>query len=652
MKLFYDFNNPVENEFCILEKIINSKYPINMIKIPENFEKIKKVKLTSFENLKKIDLKKLGKVIFEFEPKGILKINKEIIKNNLEKIFFKIGSEHEFSLRADELTSEEYDEIIGFLTEDRLKLNMEAEECLKTLLIYSKIIEFEIKIPKKSEDIIIEICNEKINSLNNLIPKLKEKNEDYTNKMRKALEKILKGEKSEIISKTFNFINEFDLFVFSKNNLLEKLFLNLYDKYNLSSKEDLHKIFIIKEFIYHIRNINEKEVIQFLCKEEPNFEIKNLYEKLKKYNNPFLFIEFTPDLFTESMLGEKNILKYFDFSPIEKNIRIFLQNISPEKLKNFLKLFLFCSRDEILITQEQIKEIFPIYLNFKAEKTEIKKKVSSDFETKEILFNKKIEFLLIMFEEKLKNLRINDEPIKEYKEIREIPYKKIREKYINNILKTKYDLEIEFKSEIYEEKIKNFNQEKGLKKLKKYLEKNKEKTEDEEDLYKVIQVIEIPLKEKNKCKAGRKTEKKNLFQNNYLEDIKSFSFSNLFRTGIYYKILILNYLFTIDKKDFTIEAQILKKGNKEETSENSEKNFQIYYNALMRNNKQFGEKHLKYLFYYLVKKENKLIFNVINCLNFLHLYDDNLLESVVNLETFETLFPFYEEVTLKEINSK
>lgn len=278
--------------------------------------------------------------------------------------------------------------------------------------------------------------------------------------------------------------------------------------------------------------------------------------------------------------------------------------------------------------------------------------MSSDFETKEILFNKKIEFLLIMFEEKLKNLRINDEPIKEYKEIREIPYKKIREKYINNILKTKYDLEIEFKSEIYEEKIKNFNQEKGLKKLKKYLEKNKEKTEDEEDLYKVIQVIEIPLKEKNKCKAGRKTEKKNLFQNNYLEDIKSFSFSNLFRTGIYYKILILNYLFTIDKKDFTIEAQILKKGNKEETSENSEKNFQIYYNALMRNNKQFGEKHLKYLFYYLVKKENKLIFNVINCLNFLHLYDDNLLESVVNLETFETLFPFYEEVTLKEINSK
>ena len=65
-----------------------------------------------------------------------------------------------------------------------------------------------------------------------------------------------------------------------------------------------------------------------------------------------------------------------------------------------------------------------------------------------------------MFEEKLKNLRINDEPIKEYNEIREMSYKKIREKYINNILKTKYDLEIELRSEIYEEKIKNFNQKK------------------------------------------------------------------------------------------------------------------------------------------------------------------------------------------------
>lgn len=72
MKLFYDFNNPVENEFYILEKIINFEYPINMIKIPENFEKIKKVKLISFEDLKKIDLKKLRKVIFEFKPKGIL----------------------------------------------------------------------------------------------------------------------------------------------------------------------------------------------------------------------------------------------------------------------------------------------------------------------------------------------------------------------------------------------------------------------------------------------------------------------------------------------------------------------------------------------------------------------------------------------------
>ena len=134
--------------------------------------------------------------------------------------------------------------------------------------------------------------------------------------------------------------------------------------------------------------------------------------------------------------------------------------------------------------------------------------------------------------------------------------------------------------------------------------------------------------------------------------IKSFSFSNLFRTGIYYKILILNYLFTIDKKDFTIEAQVLKKENKEEISENSEKNFQIYYNALMRNNKQFGDKHLKYLFHYLVKKESKLIFNIINCLNFLHLYDDNLLENAINLGAFEKFFPFYEEVTLEEIKLK
>lgn len=644
MKLFYDFNNPVENEFYILEKIINFEYPINMIKIPENFEKIKKAKLTSFENLKKIDLKELGKVIFEFEPKGILKINKEIVKNNLEKIFFKIGSEHEFSHRADELTSEEYDEIINFLTEDRLKLNMEAEECLKTLLICSKIIEFKIKIPKKNEDTITEICDEKIKNLNNLIPKLKEKNKNYVKKMRETLEKILKGKKSEISFKTLNFINEFDLFVFSKNNLLKKPFLSLYEKYNLSSKNDLHKIFIIEEFIYHICNINERGIIQLLCKEEPNFEVKNLYKKLEKYNDPNLFMDTIPE--------EESIPKYIDFSPIEKNIRIFLQSISPKKLKNFLKLFLFCCRDEILITQEQIKEIFPIYLNFKTETAEIKKKVSSDFETKEILFNKKIEFLLIMFEEKLKNLRINDEPIKEYNEIREMSYKKIREKYINNILKTKYDLEIELRSEIYEEKIKNFNQKKVLKKIKKYLEKNKEKTEYEENLYKIIQVIEIPLKEKNKCKAGRKTEKKNLFQNNYLEDIKSFSFSNLFRTGIYYKILILNYLFTIDKKDFTIEAQVLKKENKEEISENSEKNFQIYYNALMRNNKQFGDKHLKYLFHYLVKKESKLIFNIINCLNFLHLYDDNLLENAINLGAFEKFFPFYEEVTLEEIKLK
>ena len=640
MKLFYDFNSQTKISFQTLQKIINPKSKITIIKIPEKLEQIKKITLTSFSELKEEYLKKLGKVILEFEPIGILKINKDIINCDLDKIFFKIGSEHEFSCYTDELTPEEYDEIINFLTEDRLKLNMEAEECARVLLLYSKIIEFEIKVPKKYKDTVTDIGSEKIEELSKLIPKLKEKKKDYTQKMKEYLKKILEEKRDEIPFKAINFVIKFDLFIFYKNNIMEKLFFNLYDNYHLESKNDNDKISMIESFIYNIQDISEKRIIQFLCNDKNDFKVKNIYEKLKNYNNAI-------DLFTNVIPRDGKTIKFIDYSSDQKNNRIFLQYISSKDLKNFLKLFLFCCRDEILITQEQIKKIFDIYSKFKNKEIEIEKNLPSNLEKKKILFDKKIEFLLIMFEEKLKNLRINGKSLKEYKEIREMSYKKIREKYINNILKTKYDLEKETKNQTYVDKISQNNQDIAWRKIKKFLEKKKNKTKEEEELYDFFKFWNEQQEEKIKRKAGRKIENKELFSDNILENIRDFCFSNIGRVGIYYKILLLNILFDINKEDFAEEAQIMK-----ETSEDSKKNFQIYYNALMRNNKQFGDKHLKYLFYYLVKKESKLIFNIINYLNFLHLYDNNLLENTINLKSFETFFPFYEKMTLEEINLK
>lgn len=647
MKLFCNFNDNSKNYFYILDRILNSEKQIKIIKIPENFEKISRVNSISFEELKKIDLKKLGKVILEFTPKAIFKLSKEIILENLEDIFFNINSEYKFSYCADELTSEEYDKIIIFLKNDRLKLNMEVLNCLRNLLIYSKILEYDLKLSKQDMKMTNGLYSASIKFLNKTIPELKKKNDKYVGEMREYIKEIFEGNKENLFFKIPYFIKKFDLFIFTNGDLIKILLINLFDRYNQA--DEFEKMYILEEAIFNIQNINERGIIPFLCEEKPNFDKKNFLEKLKKYN----FITLFEDKVEIKL--EDGITFDIDYSSKEKAMRVFLQSISSTVLKNYLKLFLFCCRDEKIINQEQIKDVFSSYENLENIHSVYEEKNDNflNFEKIEILFKKKIEFLLIMFKEKIKNIRIVSEANSEYDKLKKISYENLRKEYINNILKMKYNLEIEAKSEIYVFRKKVLKQEKALKKMKKYLEKKKEKEKIEESLYQIIQIIESIPKEKINIKRGRKIEKKNLFQNSYLENIKEFSFSSPLRVEIYYKILLLNILFSIDKKDFREKTETLRNENKntnsEEKNKNLEKNFQIYYNALMRNDKKLGEKHLKYLIYYLNEKEDEKTFDVINCINFLHIYSENLLENIINLGTFEKYFPFYEEIKLEEL---
>lgn len=628
MKLFWNYEENSETPLNILRKIVKNNR-IQIIVLPKYInEEIGISKIITFEELEKINTNNFESVIFEFQPSCIFKINYRIINNNLEDIFFNPISEHRFSYCSSELTEEEYLKIVKFFKNERMTLNRVTQECMKELITAAIILKFNLKVPKKSGEKIKINFLKNIRFINEIKNILKFENDKYLDNMEKKLTDICLSNPKDINKVVSNFMEDF--YIFDENSKIRNIIINLINNFKNLENEDRKKE--IEKIVWNIWIINEKEIIPFLCSEEEKFTEENIYNKLKKYSS--------------YTIQKNNILfnnienfNFFEKQFTYENIKIFLENLDYKLMINYLKLFLFCCRPNEFISEKQISENFSTYSSLKKYIKSIETNEIISNEITELLFHAKIKNLLLIFEEKI--LSFSKEDILNLKnqdliDLRRKSYFDILDEYIKNELILLDNLKLIYK-ELY-----TLNDSRTTRIIKKL---NKYENDLDFELYEFLRKKskEIEENKQNSNFSRKDVNKKNTISYSYLNAIKEFSFSNLKRIEIYYRLILLNILFNINKED--LEKYMKEKGYESE-------NYSNYFNSLMKNKKNLGEEHLEYILSYLKKvnkeEHDKLIF----CINYLHIYSKNLLTNILDTSSYEKYFPFYKIVILEEIKLK
>ena len=446
--------------------------------------------------------------------------------------------------------------------------------------------------------------------------------------MEKKLTDICLSNPKNIDKVVSNFMEDF--YIFDENSKIRNIVINLIS--NFKNLENKNRKKEIEEIVWNIWIINEKEIIPFLCSEEENFTEENVYNKLKKYSS--------------YTIQKNNILfnnienfNFFEKQFTYENIKIFLENLDYKLMINYLKLFLFCCRPNEFISEKQISENFSTYSSLKKYIKSIETNKIISNEMTELLFHAKIKNLLLIFEEKI--LSFSKEDILNLKnqdliELRRKSYFNILNEYINNELILLDNVKLIYK-ELY-----TLNDSRTTRIIKKL---NKYENDLDFELYEFLRKKskEIEKNKQNSNFSRKDVNKKNTISYSYLNAIKEFSFSNLKRIEIYYRLILLNILFNINKED--LEKYMKEKGYESE-------NYSNYFNSLKKKKKNLGEEHLEYILSYLHKLNKKEYEKLIFCINYLHIYSKNLLINILNIPSYEKYFPFYKKITLEELNLK
>ncbi len=630
MKLFWNYEENSETPLNILRKIVKNNR-IQIMVLPKYInEEIGISKIITFEELEKINTNNFESVIFEFQPSCIFKINYRIINNNLEDIFFNPISEHRFSYCSSELTEEEYLKIVKFFKNERMTLNRVTQECMKELITAAIILKFNLKVPKKSGEKIKINFLKNIKFINEIKNILKFENDKYLDNMEKKLTDICLSNPKDINKVVSNFMEDF--YIFDENSKIRNIIINLINNFKNLENENRKKE--IERIVWNIWIINEKEIIPFLCIEEEEFTEENIYDKLKKYSS--YTIQKNNILF-----NNMENFNFFEKQFTYENIKIFLENLDYKLMINYLKLFLFCCRPNEFISEKQISENFSTYNSLKKYIKSMETNEIISNEITELLFHAKIKNLLLVFEEKI--LSFSNEDILNLKnqnliDLRRKSYFDILDEYINNELILLDNVKLIYK-ELYT--LNDSRTTRIIKKLNKYGKENDLDFELYESLRKKSK--ELEENKQNSNFSRKDVNKKNTISYSYFNAIKEFSFSNLKRIEIYYRLILLNILFNINKED--LEKYMKEKGYESE-------NYSNYFNSLTKNKKNLGEEHLGYILSYLKKINKKEHDKLIFCINYLHIYSENLLTNILDILSYEKYFPFYKIVTLEEIKLK
>lgn len=631
MKLFWNYKKDSENLLNILKLIVGDN-TLRIIYLPEFIkDSIRISSDLTIEELEKMDKSDLKKVIFEFKPKAIYKITYSFIDENLEDIFLNLISEHRFSYCSCELSEEEYNEIINCLKDRRIVLNRIAKECMESLETVVMIYKNKMKIPSKNQCDIRNNFLKNIDFINNIRSQLRHENFKYLDKLKEELITLCSSKDEDLNLLLSRFINTYVL----KKNLcvkhIEKRILDLTKDYsNLVEEKRVEEII---QLSFEIWISNEGKIISSLCFENEDFTEENIYEKLKYWFEEYI-TEKEVFLELEKEFDSRKGLDSYEQEFTRENIRIFLQNLNSELLLNYLKLFLFCCRPNEFIEEEDILDKINVYkiLCEYIRNVDENKIISKDI--KDLLFNEKIKNLLLIFQEKVisfpkEKLKLNNPFITE---LREKLHSQLNEEYIENFLKFLNNLQLANK-EFYLNCISN-----TLKIQNDFMKPEIinifKDIEEYEKLYNVNILSRFWGVERLKKMLNTEIKKEmkkpcKVLDENYLERIKEFAFSNLKRARIYYKIFLLNILFKIDEKD--IEKFLKDKGY-------IGNNYLTYFKALKRNEKRLGKEHLRYILNYLDEIDKKERQNLIDCINYLTIYNENFLFDILSLEEYEEIY--------------
>lgn len=671
MRLFWNYTkdgNPIE----ILEKCVEND-KIEILEIPEALGKnLIKKKVTTLEEMKNnINIKNDSEsVIFKFTPKKISKIDLVILDKKLLNIFFNINSEYEFSYYSEKLKDDELNKLINFLKDEKIKLYESLINVIKMFneneKYFKKMIKKYNKKDRLKEKSFYKDIFLKLNDINKYKKKVFKLSEKYIKEMKEEFKKICINSKTKI-EKSYEidkFIIYYDLKQYSlTKNFLLTLFedcLNLNDeKLDEKINEDIRYIWIINQ---------NSEMVPYLKGEFiDDFTEDNIYDKLSEYKDKVsIYTNFLKKRLKQKGLEESFYKEEKISVKMEKNF--FLDELDSNILKKYFKFFLFCSRPNEFIDKEDIEENLEIYKELKNNDFE---RVSIDYY--KIMFYYKIKDLILVFEEKIKELILlkNEfspwikEIIKE-KEISllENTYYQINKKYADNIIKKISDIEnsgIElyfyleqiadyyvkkmFKEidSIYEEIAKKrlVNIDKNLLKDKEIKQNKKEDLKMKNTNLKKVEYLYSRKDEFFREKTRKSLKEKNkidlsfLESKDYLNGIKYFTFSNLKRVSVYYKILILNLLSNLDVKD--IEKYLKEK-------DYEIKSYEKYFYFLKSNRKNLVGKHLEYIYSYLKEKNSEKAEELITYVNYYTLYSENLWLDILDLEKYEEKFISYQNI--------
>ena len=661
MKLFHNFLEEKNNPLKILDKIVDKNEMIQVIIIPmiSEYEMIWKLEPLPFDELKKMDLNKLKRVIFEFIPNKIYEFTKKDLMENLFEIFFGIVSEHRFSYCAKFPSDEKFDEMIYSLQDERTKLNKEGLEYLEKYLIKYGINKNNIKFKKKFEKKIDSNYIESVNYLLKTLPKIKEKNKKYSENILYLILGIYFFGNSLRQKKIELFIKELELYGdelqeervrINLENILKELDEKIKNKIkDIKIKASINDENIMQTLLENREAVeillNDKEIMDYLLSRAKyimylteGMGLFILLEAIDVENNEIKILN--QDIIIECL--KKDIFYVFNRNKYIENLGgEFFQNINKNVLKNYLKIFLFSAIEDVSISSKEINDGIKSYLYLKEY---ISKNEENAIGLDENLFNAKIKIVIHMFEEKIlssSNKIINELNNDEIKKIKQKKYSVIKKEYVDDILNY-YKVKRNSGNEFFKIVAKEYNSRKEA--LKNSIDKF-ENTKEEGPIKKVIDELNLRGENKNKFFKEAEEHTNNIIDGE-IEILKEFAFSNLKRTEVFYQILLLKLLQELDHKK--LEENMKNKGYKGES-------FQQYFRELKTGKKNLGEEHLKYIIEYLSKdkdiKSNERGYRILQCMNFLNLYKNDVMENVLSLIEYERMFRFYKIIKVTKIEN-
>lgn len=604
-----------------LKKFLKNSVKDNKVKIleiPKKLEKslIKKSEVT-LEELEKFNEKDLENIFLEFEPNLIfgmdfLMFNEKLIEN----IFFKVCSEYCFSPFSKELTDSEYKRLTNFLiNKENDKLKIKIEDLigeLSTIMFIIKRFYCEDFKPSLKEKINKKILKS-IEDINYYKKEIKNVYNSFFVRIEREVQYIAENYLEKVDNDILLKCEEIELSIAVLETLKAQL---LPFNVKMIFSEMLADYFKsdgkikIKKSIDKLWEIKQEKLILMLDSEEEDFTINNIEEKMIKY------FEY---------LSEKGIL-------INTKEEDFFNRLDENIILNYLKLFFFCSRPNEFI---EVKEFLTKLENYTCLEKYIMEYGDIFFEKKELCFNLKVKNLLLMFEEKVLSFPVESiEKLgnEKLKILREKSYSKINEEYVKNILEYFDGYKKLFKekwivlSKDLEREI-EFDESLFVKKLLTNL--------NLEEIYEVIktgskEILKLP----NEHLKVRKYFSFKEEYEEYLEEVKKFAFSNVKRTGIYYRLLLLNILSNLDSEKL---SEYLKENGKVSD------NYKIYFSDLKKNKKKLGKKHLEYILNFLKETDKDKAKELIFCINSINIYsEDNLLIDILDLEEYEKNFIYSE----------